>query len=174
MRTHWRELSLVAVDSRLRVRFARLCQSADERGCRDWLGCRLKTGYGLFNVKVGASWSSVPAHRIAWLIENGPPGCADVLHRCDNPACQETAHLYLGNATDNGRDMSARGRCAHTKLLPETVVALRVAAKQGVSVVELMDAFGIARRTVGGVICGQSHRHTGGPTRMPNKYTRRA
>lgn len=33
-----------------------------------------------------------------------------VCHHCDNRACFEISHLYVGSHTDNMRDMASRGR----------------------------------------------------------------
>lgn len=54
----------------------------------------------------------VKAHRLAWTLAYGDPGDLQVLHRCDNPPCQNPRHLVLGSNADNIRDKVERGRCA--------------------------------------------------------------
>ena len=49
--------------------------------------------------------------RYAYEIWVGPiPDGKSVLHRCDNPACCNPAHLFIGTQLDNMRDMIAKGR----------------------------------------------------------------
>jgi hypothetical protein len=66
-----------------------------------------------------------------WQVVNGPiPEGLFVLHRCDRPLCVKPAHLYLGSAADNTRDMLAKGRAGgtlppHGKLSEEDVADIR-------------------------------------------------
>lgn len=77
--------------------------------CNEWQGARFKKGYGARRYK-GRIWR---AHRAAWDEQVGPiPDAMRVLHRCDNPACCEIAHLFLGTNADNSADMVAKGRQA--------------------------------------------------------------
>jgi hypothetical protein len=50
-------------------------------------------------------------HRLAWSLVNGPiPEGLYVCHRCDNRACYEIGHLFVGTAKDNNVDCSRKGR----------------------------------------------------------------
>lgn len=51
------------------------------------------------------------APRVAWALAHGAdPGILFVCHTCDNPLCVNPAHLFLGTALDNQRDMQAKNR----------------------------------------------------------------
>ncbi|EAR9408130.1 hypothetical protein FEB19_23200 [Salmonella enterica] len=94
----------------LRLKFDRLLNDIDGNGCINWSGPINFNGYGQFSFE-GRSWLS---HRLAYEIANGAiPGDAEkwwVLHKCDNPACCNPDHLYLGDAKDNAKDMIDRKR----------------------------------------------------------------
>ena len=75
--------------------------------CWNWISTLDGKGYGKF--KRGGNWWS--ASRTAWTFGNGSiPSKKHVLHRCDNPACVNPEHLYLGSHQDNMRDRGKRGR----------------------------------------------------------------
>jgi hypothetical protein len=86
-------------------------------GCWEWQGFRLPTGghkLGYGQMVVRSLRRPVNTHRIAWVIEHGTiPAGLCVCHRCDNPPCVNPAHLFLGTARDNTRDMIAKGRQGH-------------------------------------------------------------
>lgn len=81
--------------------------------CVLWTGAASAPfGYGRTNY-YGQKWW---AHRLAWVLTHGPiPSGLWVLHNCpggDTPLCVNPAHLWLGTAADNNRDMAAKGRAA--------------------------------------------------------------
>lgn len=99
----------MSLDSRLRFFKHILLQ---ENGCWLWSSYVHKNGYGrvIIDGKVRLS------HRISWLIHRGQiPSQIDghktfICHTCDNRACVNPDHLYLGNHIQNMNDMKVRNR----------------------------------------------------------------
>jgi hypothetical protein len=80
-------------------------------GCWEWQGVRKTEGYGRWGVGIKAYGHGGVAHRMSWILANGPiPAGMLVCHRCDNPPCVRPDHLFLGTAVDNNRDRDAKGR----------------------------------------------------------------
>lgn len=78
------------------------------------------------------------ATRVVWeLLKGEVPKGLCVLHTCDNPACINPDHLYLGTQSDNAKDRQKRNRNhafnepfrgeanGGAKLKPEQVLAIR-------------------------------------------------
>lgn len=86
-------------------------------GCREWTATRNNRGYGLihFAINHGDGWkASIPAHRAHYMAHHNIilERNQFVLHKCDNPACVNIDHLFLGSAKDNMQDKLAKGRNA--------------------------------------------------------------
>jgi len=140
----------------------------DKRGpddCWPWAGCRLRHGYGHFNV----NGRKTLAHRFSWSLVNGPIPDGNgwhgtcVLHRCDNPPCVNPAHLFLGTQADNIDDMIAKGRNGYTgqrgekhgmaKLTESQVIEIRRRYAIGnISQEKLAFELGVSQTTIGSIV----------------------
>ena len=89
-------------------------QKVDKRGtdeCWPWKGAKQRAGYGHFRTPEG---KTITSSRFAWVLANGAiPDGMHALHRCDNRACVNPAHIFLGSHKQNMDDCKAKGR--HTK-----------------------------------------------------------
>lgn len=75
--------------------------------CWEWTGCK-REGYGRFNIRR----LNQSSHRISWEIHNAKiSGNLFVLHKCDNRACVNPSHLFIGDNQLNMSDKSSKGRC---------------------------------------------------------------
>lgn len=75
-------------------------------GCLEWIGASNRRGYGVTSLR-RKFWQT---HRLSWFFHHGDPGEMFVCHKCDNPACINIEHLFLGTPKDNIVDMIEKGR----------------------------------------------------------------
>jgi hypothetical protein len=81
-----------------------------EDDCWKWLSYYNSGGYGQWYFE----GSMKMAHKLAYIFTFGDiPECNEplyVCHDCDNPACCNPKHLFLGRHIDNMRDCIEKGR----------------------------------------------------------------
>lgn len=120
-------------------------------GCWLWIGRQTVTGgYSLLHYNHRCTL----AHRFSWETFRGAiPAGLYVCHRCDNPACVNPDHLFLGTPAENTADRDRKNRhravrgeaVAGSKLTPEKVRTIRASTKP---YQELSAEFGVSQRTV--------------------------
>ncbi len=149
-------------------RFWRQVDIRDPGAC--WpFGCTGTNGYGVYNIKLGKnSWRSIGAHRYAWIEHNGKiPNGLFVCDECDNRACCNPEHLWLGTNGDNVRDAlakfgprSLRGEDSpRAKLTEKEVLEIRRRIKDGAVQRRLAEEYGVTHYQISLIHRRKSWRH---------------
>ena len=140
-----------------------------ETGCWEWSGSRTPLGYGQMRFR-GTRWLS---HRASWVIHFGDIPKDDnhyqtmgVLHRCDNPACVNPEHLFLGDQKANSLDSVSKGRwgrrgCVgteHGRAILDDDAVRRIRAG-GESVTNLAKEYGVSKSAIQHILKRRSWAH---------------
>lgn len=81
--------------------------------CWYWRGATTRTTHGRFKI----AGKMFGPHRISYVIHKGPiPKGMMICHKCDNGACVNPEHLFLGTAIDNMQDCKAKKRSKKFKI----------------------------------------------------------
>lgn len=139
--------------------------SKKESGCWEWLGFKMKNGYGHQRFG-GKKWL---AHRYSYAIHRGniPDGLC-VMHTCDNPSCVNPNHLSLGTQSDNiadcvNKNRVARGESRGSKITADKVLRIRSMYKSGEYFQkDLADLFGVSRTNITLIVNNKRWTHLGG------------
>lgn len=134
----------------------------NESGCWLWTDCLNQHGYGIIRVDKRNKIAS----RLSYELIHGPiQSNMLVCHKCDNPACVNPDHLFIGTHKDNTTDMVIKGRVHlgernhRSKLTNKDVLYIRSASSKGETTVTLGKQFNVTRHLIGDIVRRKIWRH---------------
>lgn len=137
--------------------------------CWEWKGWINRTGYGRQHSKLNGRKQAERwmAHRLSYTFFNGPiPEGVFILHRCDNRACVNPAHLHEGSIAENSTDMARKGRSTigeksgRAKITEADVIAIRLKHANGVKgFAETGRRYGLHAGTIVDIVTRKIWRH---------------
>lgn len=144
----------------IQEQFWKYAEKGKEGECWNWKGRLNEWGYG----RVFHNGRGILSNRLSWMIHFGEiPNEMLVCHKCDNPACINPQHLWLGTNTDNMRDMMKKER--NQKKLNKLQVSIirksyakhypvgkSIGDKFGISGKELAEIFGVCRAQISRIV----------------------
>jgi hypothetical protein len=134
----------------------RFWSKVERRGPDDCWGWKasLMRGYPQF----WKDGSQRRASRVIWEMENGPiPAGMFVCHSCDNPACVNPNHLFLGTPRENSADMVEKGRSAkgekvgNARFTENDVRQIRTMWDAGHGCIELARLYSVPKCTISAI-----------------------
>ena len=131
-------------------------------GCWVWIGNKNADGYGRLRYH-GARWM---AHRVAYRLTKGPiPYGLCVCHSCDNPACVNPDHLWLGTQAANQWDRKRKNRQALGEKNGRAKLTVRqvrdILARPKRSHTSLARLYGVSPSTIDAIFAGRHWNHIG-------------
>lgn len=135
----------------LKERFMKYVQRpSNPDDCWEWTGAK-RDGYGLF----GIDYKMYGAHRISYaLFVDMIPDGMEVCHSCDNRACVNPSHLWIGTNQDNVKDRNNKNRQSKGekvgthKLTEQEIRRIRELIEQGYTNIEIAGMFKVSQVTI--------------------------
>ncbi|MGE5609083.1 MAG: HNH endonuclease [Bacillota bacterium] len=121
--------------------------------CWNWTAATAKDGHGLIKVG-GKKGRCIQAHRVSFIMHGGDPNTEVIRHSCDNPRCQNPAHLLPGTHADNVADRVSRGRSAvgerngRSKLKVADIPVIRQMLREQHTVSSIARLYGVDNRVI--------------------------
>lgn len=138
------------------------CRRRGPDDCWPWALGLNRGGYGMFSI----GGVTMNASRAAYLLLVGPIGeglC--VCHSCDNRACVNPAHLWLGTYAENWADCRSKGRETSgekngmAKLSAKDVHEIFRRRSCGENIASIAAAYGVQHPAISKILNGKLWRH---------------
>jgi hypothetical protein len=143
-------------------RFWLRANRGDSDGCWNWKGSLCSGGYGRINL----NGKLIRAHQASWIIHYGEiPEGMHVCHHCDNRACVNPEHLFIGTNLDNIADKMKKNRQSKgierpaSKLNDDKVREIRKLRAYGYTFETLGKMFGVTPSQIYNAVNFISWRH---------------
>jgi len=139
-----------------------------ENGCWNWIAGVTEDGYGHFWL----NGKTVRSHRLAYRMWVG--NILDnkiICHHCDNPACVNPKHMFMGTTQDNVTDRETKHRGNHTppiligskhpksKFIESDIVKIRELRKSGLECSKIALIYGVVRQTIHRICTNNGWKH---------------
>jgi hypothetical protein len=167
--SHRRAMGLPKQDARTdwRDRFWAYVVPEPNSGCWLWDGFALPLGYGRLTVR--GRGAPLATHLSLEIAGRPVPRGMCACHRCDNPACVNPDHLFIGTRADNNRDAKQKGRLRPNGLSGSRHYAARLSDAQAAEVRRraaagevqrrIAEAFGVSVNVINRIVLRQSYRN---------------
>lgn len=138
-------------------------------GCWIWKNVIANNGYPILQMgkHAGPNHVRVAAHRFSYELHNETviPSGMCVCHKCDNRACVNPEHLFLGTQDDNMQDMIRKGRktvgekVSNSKITAEDVQKICEMRESGLTFVSIARQFNLTKTSVARIVKGKAWKH---------------
>jgi len=152
------------------IRFIKYVNFTND-GCWEWTGAKNDNGYGVIG-RGRRGGGIIKAHRLSYEIFHADELSPEqvICHRCDNPACVNPAHLFIGTQAENLKDMREKRRGSKppvfkgtdnhkAKLNEEKVRRVFKLRQDGLSTYRIAEEFGVSRPAICQVLNRNTWRH---------------
>lgn len=135
--------------------------------CWLWMSHVDRDGYGHFQFRHNKDKQKIRAHRVSYMLANNCVVDSDVFvcHKCDNRACVNPNHLYLGDNNTNIADCVLRGRTArgvkntNSKLTEEQVLRIKLKLADSQSRGSIAKEFDVSKSTISYIANNRTWKH---------------